>query len=849
MPKKHDHRSRRIVSACLDEVWAIDSFKLDQICGLLDLRANGYTPTADEVQVVMAERARDDETASQPVIVDGVQHLSLMGVMAPRMNMMTAISGGTSTQAFTEQLRMAGDNPDVKTVLIEVDSPGGMVTGTEELRQAVKALAEKKRVVAVARGMMTSAAYYASAPATVIMATPSSQIGSIGVYAIHKEVTKAAEVAGVKFRVFRAGDLKAAGNPYEKLTDKFSAALQERIDEPYQMFVASVATDRNLSPQAVEDRFGQGQSFMAAAAKGRGLIDEIMGFDDLMSQERKRNREPVVVVQIVATDTKPCNAANFEEKIEMSERVKAALQALGLVDADASNETCDAVLNAEFRARDEAVPKEADDIVKKMFGWSAPKAVSEPVAPMPPVQPPVPATDAAADEKAVMIKERNRIADLRARGKLLEVPEEAIDNAIDAGDSAEEAASKWIDEKIKANKPVQSEIQGGESEHDKTYTAAAAVLANRCHLDVKVPPHARDMANMSLLEIGRRFVSLSGERVTGNPEADALTFLQLGGTNRQMFASEAYAAGGPSYNRPGDFPNLLSALAGKILDSSFDLAEATYPLWCARMSDAADFKPRTIIASGVFDDLDMIMDDEDPKQLALSEELMQWIAVDRYANKVGLTPVMIANDDLDAFATQLQSLAFAHECKLNTLAVQQVGSNPTMPDSVALFYGATSDHYNLIGSGGAISATTMATQRTMHRLQPGVGTTKKKIKTPPKICLVPPAAEEAALQTLAPLIQLEQKAPATDATINTVRGQIRPIIENELADYSTTAWYTLADPSVRRTIVYTFMRGYGRGGQRETWFENGRKTRYVALEGRFAVVPASWRGIVKNPGA
>lgn len=847
MPKKHDHRSRRVVAACLDEVWAIDSFKLEQICGFLDLRANGYTPTADEVQVVLAENNRDQVAGDEPPIIDGVQQLGLYGVMAPRMNLMMQVSGGTSTQAFAEQLRQSGDNPDVKTVLIEVDSPGGMVTGTEELRQAMVALASKKRVVAIARGMMTSAAYYASAPATQIVATPSSQVGSIGVYAIHKEITKAAEDAGVKFRIFRAGELKAAGNPYEKLTDKFAAALQQRIDEPYQMFVASVATDRNLSMQAIEERFGQGQSFMAATALDRGMIDEVMGFDDLVAQERKRNREPIVVVQIAATDTEPRGAANFNEENEMNPKVKAALQAMGLIEADASEEMCDAVLHAEFRARGETLPTEPGDIVKAMFGWSAPKAVSEPVAPLPPVT--APATDAAEDEKSVMLKERNRIADLRARGKLLEVPDEAIEKAIDAGESSEEAVSKWIDEKIKADKPVQSEIQGGESEHDRTYTAAAAVLGNRCHLGVEVPPHARDMANMSLLDIGRRFVALSGERVTGNPEADALTFLQLGGTNRQMFASEAYAAAGPSYNRPGDFPNLLSALAGKILDTSFDLAEATYPMWCARMSDAADFKPRTIIASGVFDDLDLIMDDEDPKQLALSEELMQWIAVDRYANKVGLTPVMVANDDLDAFATQLQSLAFAHECKLNTLAVQQVGSNPTMPDGVALFYGATSDHYNLVASGGAITSGALAVNRKMHRLQPGVGTTKKKIKTPPKICLVPPAAEEAALQALAPLIQLEPKAPATDATINTVRGQMRPIIENELADYSATAWYTLADPAVRRTIVYTFMRGYGRGGQRETWFENGRKTRYVALEGRFAVVPASWRGIVKNPGA
>jgi hypothetical protein len=164
---------------------------------------------------------------------------------------------------------------------------------------------------------------------------------------------------------------------------------------------------------------------------------------------------------------------------------------------------------------------------------------------------------------------------------------------------------------------------------------------------------------------------------------------------------------------------------------------------------------------------------------------------------------------------------------------------------VALFNGTTSGHWNISGTSAAVSSASLAIMRTLHRMQPGVGTAKK-IKTPARILLAPPGQEEAALQTLAPLVQYEQKMAAADTGINTVRGTMRVVIENDLVDYSTTNWYTLADPAVRRTIVYSFQRGYGAGGQRETWFENGRKTRYVALEGRFAAVAASWRGICVN---
>lgn len=843
MPQPTKHKVRRIVSACVDEVWAIDPAKLDQICGFLDLRANGYTPTVGEIAQVMQDG--DDLAEGVPQIIDGVQHMQIMGVMAPRMNLIMEFSGGTSTQQISAALDRAGQDPAVKSVVLEIDSPGGMVTGTEELRQAVRRLAATKRVVAVARGMMASAAYYVGSGATEVIGTPSSSIGSIGVYMIHREVSKAAEAAGVKFRVFRAGDVKAAGNPYEALTPEFAASLQARIDAPYRQFVNSVSENRGVSVQTVEEQFGQGQVFLADEAASRGLIDRVALFEAVVALEREVARSGAsVIVRMTKAESDAlyvtaAEAANLnEEELKMDPRIKAALVAKGLLPADATDEKAQDILTASFQARGESVPDNTDATVKAVLGWGEKPEPKPNPAPIPPK---------ADDSQAAVMAERARVKDLRARGELLQISAEEIEVAIDSGLSVEKALSTWTEKMATDKPPVQTRIEGGEAEIDKVHESAVAVLANRVGVPGDLPPHARSMTRMSMVDIGRKFLTLSGQRIDGDAEADALQFLKLGGTDRQIFGSGVYAAE-PSLNRPGDFPNLMSALAGKILDTAFSMAEVTYPMWCARMSDAADFKPRTIIASGVFDDLDLVMDDEMPKSLAFAEELMQWIQVDRYANKVGLTPVMMANDDLDAFNEQLKSLAYAHEAKINAMAVAQVATNPTMPDGIALFAGQTDNHYNLASSGTAISTTSLATMRTLHRLQPGVGT-NKRIKTPMRILLCPPSGEEAALQTLAPLAQLEPKSPITDATINTFRGSVKPIVENDLVDHHAAYWYTLADPAVRRTIVYCFQRGYGSGGRRETWFENGRKTRYVALEGRFAVVAASWRGICKNPYA
>lgn len=362
--------------------------------------------------------------------------------------------------------------------------------------------------------------------------------------------------------------------------------------------------------------------------------------------------------------------------------------------------------------------------------------------------------------------------------------------------------------------------------------------------DAAASPEASQLASAPLSHIAQRCLELSGVRVNqfATAEQIAMEALQMGGTNLVPFAT------GPAYNRPGDFPNLLSNLAGKILDQAVRLSAATYPVWTSKLPDVPDFKPHTIIGMGMADQLDEIMDDEDAKALQLDEEAAGYIQVGRFANKVGLTPVMVANDDLDAFTQGLQSLAVAHERTLNGLCIALLGANATLLDGFSLFDDAVHGNDIASGSGGVPSTTQANLMRLKHRRQTGIGGVGK-VRTPPKIALVPTAHEEAAMQTFLQFTRLnESKLPVTDATINTFRGSIEPVVEPDLEDYSLLQWYTFADPRIRRSIVHVFQRGYGRGGKRTTWFDPGKETRYVKLEGRFAAAAASFRGVVRNAG-
>ena len=158
----------------------------------------------------------------------------------------------------------------VKSFLFDFDSPGGMVSGTPELANKIKGISKPKK--AFASGMIASAAYWLASACGEIWATESSEIGSIGVYLPFHDLTKAAEMEGVKVELIKAGKLKGIGYPGLPLSDIQREHLQARVNEIYGMFTAQVRRNRGAH---ISDETMQGQTFLAREAHARGLIDGI----------------------------------------------------------------------------------------------------------------------------------------------------------------------------------------------------------------------------------------------------------------------------------------------------------------------------------------------------------------------------------------------------------------------------------------------------------------------------------------------------------------------------------------------------------------------------------------------
>lgn len=918
--REREYRSRNVVAAVLNETWAMEEGKLDQIRALLEARSSGVQLTEAEIQATMAESAHrgdwvkplsliddtpeDEDMADGRLVVDGVEVLQLFGTLAPRMNLMMRYSGGTSTQKFGMAFDIALCDPNVKTILIEVDSPGGVATGTEELRQKLFSARGVKRVVAVARGMVASAAYYVASAAAELVATPSTEVGSVGVYLVTREVTEASQKAGVKYFVFRAGSLKASGIEYEKLPPERAAALQARIDALYRQFVSAVAENRGVSAATVEQSFGQGTVFLADEAKRRGMIDRVASIEDVLRDERQRAKArsqttPSVLspsaselpsVTGLAVSTSACvtmadgsklsvalpssaeiviarstgdlaHEHSLRKASNMDPKVKAALFARGLIDSlEASDDVCRAALAGHFGGIGK-IPSEPARIVESLTGQTTQLLAVEQIAE--PLQRVGLSRAEAAHQREMdearaeaAAAERLRVSEIHSRAEVLRgtglaVSSEDVAKAVKENLSPDEAAGRWAT--ARASERGINRVEATESEVDKFHAAAIDAIADRYY------PQSRraNATQRAPLSAGAR--ELRGSRLIDIARRDLTAFNvpQRPGQTDENVAS-AWLAMGNQFNVPSSlesaqtassFPNLLSGLVGKMLDQAIELSDTTYQFWTARMSDLPDLKPQLIVAVGGLNRLDEIGDDDKAPQLKFTEEVPGWIQIGRFANKVGLTPVMVANDDLDAFSQGIAQLGMAHDRTLNTLCLNIITGNVTLLDGYSMF--DNTNHLNDItaGSGAAPSAASMNAMRLKHRKQTGINGVGY-VSTPPAIALVPSTHETAAEQTFLSMAKIaETLVKQTDATVNVFRGTITPIVEPDLELSSSNVWYTFADPARRRTVVHAYQRGYGRGGRRTSWFDPDTETRYVRLEGRMAAAAAGFRGAVRNAGA
>lgn len=268
--------------------WAIVPEKLVEIHAIAAAHARGESR---DIAAIEAQLGRPLSNTQKPTqVVDSVAVVPLSGVLAKRLNMMTQVSGGTSTQLAAQDLQRAIDDPAVTAIVLAIDSPGGTVDGVESLANIVRAGAQKKRIVALADGLMASAAYWigsAVGPGNIYLAERTTQVGSIGVVAKHVDLSGSEAQQGVKTTEITAGQYKRVASSYAPLSAAGRDSIQAQVDYLYQLFVDSVARDRGVSSTTVLERMADGRVFTGQQAIDAGLADGFSTLAQLIDTVRR----------------------------------------------------------------------------------------------------------------------------------------------------------------------------------------------------------------------------------------------------------------------------------------------------------------------------------------------------------------------------------------------------------------------------------------------------------------------------------------------------------------------------------------------------------------------------------
>lgn len=263
-----------LIDMIQDKAWALHPGKLSEINAFLENRLqNPNYSAAEDIKVLMASNDGEEEESPYRV-VNGVAIISAIGTVSKRFNMFMKISGGVSTEMLKRNIAMAVEDPKIRGIVIDVESPGGAVDGTKELSDFIFESRAKKPIVAYANGLMASAGYWFGSAAHAIVTNETAIVGSIGVALTHYDLSARDKAMGVVRTEIYAGRFKRLASSEKPLTDEGREYLQGMVDQIFSIFVEAVSRNRGISQEQAL-AFCNGKEFIGKEALENGLVDRL----------------------------------------------------------------------------------------------------------------------------------------------------------------------------------------------------------------------------------------------------------------------------------------------------------------------------------------------------------------------------------------------------------------------------------------------------------------------------------------------------------------------------------------------------------------------------------------------
>ena len=248
--------------------------------------------------------------------------IPVKGVIGKGLSELESLCGCCDVHDIEEMLEECERDPSIKTIILDIDSPGGTSVGVPELANRIKNCS--KEVISFTGNECCSAAYWIGSQASSFYATPSSSVGSIGVYIAFPDCSEAYKMEGVKMDVIKSGAYKGAGIPGTSLDEGQRKMLQQEVEDIHVDFKEAVKSVRSF----VEDSSMEGQQFSGKRAAEAGLVTALTnGFDEMV-----QSINPEVFAQVESDEENDKRQAEasapsmFEKAMSAADRALSGLK-------------------------------------------------------------------------------------------------------------------------------------------------------------------------------------------------------------------------------------------------------------------------------------------------------------------------------------------------------------------------------------------------------------------------------------------------------------------------------------------------------------------------------------------
>jgi signal peptide peptidase SppA len=666
--------------------------------------------------------------------------------------------GGTSTVQARRDLRAAVADPDVKGVLLAIDSPGGTVSGTDDLAAEVKAANAEKPVFAFVSDLCASAAYWVASQAEAIYAnSETAWVGAIGTFLALTDESKAAEKLGVEAVVFRTGPLKGSGAAFgDPLTEDQRNHFQSLVEKSQQTFDAAVRKGRDLTETQLA-AVRTGGVFTASEAVDRKLIDGVQSLDKtvaaLVKAANSRTRSNSGRQSAVNPQGAPMPKPTAEgDVIELTEATAGTNKPDGFATVAETRAALQAETKRIYGIQKLAAnhPGIADKAIEE--GWSLERtenAVLRADLPKPP---------AAGNPNG------GRFTDIDAHAR-----------------TAALAMSLGVKEEIAAQ---------GIPEADAEQAMNMA--------------QSGDLRGYSLHALMADVIQAAGMNHRGNRKTDGFARTALEAD--RALKLQASGSGFTSISLSG----ILGNVANKALLNAYTAVNVVWRMIAAVRSHS-DFKTVTRYRLDSTGALKKVGQDGEIKHVGL-DSAGYTSKLDTYAAMLALTRQMMINDDLGAFTSLPAFMG-----RMAALRIEELVFGLILANTGSFFAGGNNNL--LTGGGSVLDDTGAALDAAETAFLNMVDVNGKPVLTTPQILLVPTALKPVATR-LYNGGALITGATTTRIAANTFVGKYPPVVSPYLSNtalrdqdgvafsgQSATAHYLFADPNDRAAIGVAFLNG------------------------------------------